>query len=131
MSSFLTVVDCTDIAAVDSEDESYNNEEMVTILSFFNDCTVQELGAVPGLSAKKAEKIIKMRPFDSWEELVSDRLHGLLLCIKYIHEHFLSSAVYWSSVFKMLLLCVSAHNNTNVLLLLCLELVFLLLLTSK
>ncbi|XP_068755461.1 SWI/SNF-related matrix-associated actin-dependent regulator of chromatin subfamily A containing DEAD/H box 1-like [Montipora capricornis] len=70
-SAVLSIVDCTDIAAVDSEDESYNSEEMATILSFFNDCTVQELGAVPGLSAKKAEKIIKMRPFDSWEELVN------------------------------------------------------------
>ena len=44
---------------------------MVTILSFFNDCSVQELGSVPGLSVKKAEKIIKMRPFDSWNDLVS------------------------------------------------------------
>ena len=43
---------------------------MVTILSFFNDCSLQELTSVPTMSAKKAEKIIKMRPFDSWNDLV-------------------------------------------------------------
>ena len=43
---------------------------MVAILSFFNDCSLQELTSVPTMSAKKAEKIIKMRPFDSWNDLV-------------------------------------------------------------
>lgn len=47
-----------------------NEEETVTILSFFNDCSLQELTSVPTMSAKKAEKIIKMRPFDSWNDLV-------------------------------------------------------------
>lgn len=64
----ITFVDCTDVD--DSEDEIFDNEEMVTVVSFFNDCSVQELGSVPGLSAKKAEKIINMRPFDSWNDLV-------------------------------------------------------------
>ena len=59
------------VIADESEDEEdFNAEKMVTILSFFNDCSVQELASVPGLSAKKAEKIIKMRPFDSWDALV-------------------------------------------------------------
>ena len=40
------------------------------ILSFFNDCSLQELTSVPGLSAKKAERIIKLRPFKSWNDLV-------------------------------------------------------------
>ena len=44
---------------------------MTTILSFFNDCSIHELAAVPSLSVKKAEKIIKMRPFDSWDDFVS------------------------------------------------------------
>lgn len=66
----VTVVDCTNDAD-DSEDEAFSNVEMVSILSFFNDSSVQELGSVPGLSVKKAEKIIKMRPFDSWNDLVS------------------------------------------------------------
>ena len=54
----------------DSDEEDLRGEEMVTILSFFNDCSLQELTSVPTLSAKKAEKIIKMRPFDSWNDLV-------------------------------------------------------------
>ncbi|XP_078375262.1 SWI/SNF-related matrix-associated actin-dependent regulator of chromatin subfamily A containing DEAD/H box 1-like isoform X2 [Oculina patagonica] len=71
--SDVVVIDSIDNNVVDddSEDEDFNEEEMVTILSFFNDCSVQELSSVPGLSAKKAEKIIKMRPFDSWDDLVS------------------------------------------------------------
>lgn len=60
------------MVADDSEDEDLDEEKMVTILSFFNDCSVQELASVPGLSAKKAEKIIKMRPFDYWNDLVGE-----------------------------------------------------------
>lgn len=80
---FLTVADCTDIIALDSDEETYSNEETVTILSFFNECTSQELGAVPGLSAKKAEKIMNLRPFDSWDNLVSGGLHFFYLF--YVH----------------------------------------------
>ncbi|KAM7452234.1 ATP-dependent helicase smarcad1 [Porites harrisoni] len=65
----LNIVDCTGIGD-DSDDENYKDEEMTTILSFFNDCSIHELAAVPSLSVKKAEKIIKMRPFDSWDDLV-------------------------------------------------------------
>jgi len=54
----------------ESDEEDLSAEEMITILSFFNDCSLQELTSVPTLSAKKAEKIIKMRPFDSWNDLV-------------------------------------------------------------
>lgn len=56
--------------ADESDEEDLSEGEMVTILSFFNDCSLQELTSVPTLSAKKAEKIIKMRPFDSWNDLV-------------------------------------------------------------
>lgn len=71
----VTVVDCTSgnnyYIADESDEEDLNEEETVTILSFFNDCSLQELTSVPTMSAKKAEKIIKMRPFDSWNDLVS------------------------------------------------------------
>ncbi|KAJ7385779.1 ATP-dependent helicase smarcad1 [Desmophyllum pertusum] len=70
--SDVVITDSIDIeVAGESEDEDFNDEEMVTILSFFNDCSVQELTSVPRLSAKKAERIIQMRPFDSWNDLVS------------------------------------------------------------
>ena len=69
-------IDSIDIeVAGESEDEDFNDEEMVTILSFFNDCSVQELTSVPRLSAKKAERIIQMRPFDSWNDLVSKYIY--------------------------------------------------------
>lgn len=73
--SDVVLTDFIDISQIDagdnSEDDSFSEEETVTILSFFNDCSLQELASVPGLSSKKAEKIIKMRPFDSWRDLVS------------------------------------------------------------
>ena len=79
----MTVADCTNLIPLDSDEETYSDEEMVTILSFLNECTSQELGAVPGLSAKKAEKIMNLRPFDSWDNLVSGELHFLFLF--YVH----------------------------------------------
>lgn len=40
------------------------------VLEFFNVATVDELTMMNGCSRKKAEVIIKMRPFDDWDELV-------------------------------------------------------------
>ena len=79
--------DCTDnncYIADESDEEDFSEEEMVTILSFFNDCSLQELTSVPTLSAKKAEKIIKMRPFDSWNDLVRRFLLTNPYCLYYI-----------------------------------------------
>ena len=42
----------------------------VPVLEFFNVATVDELTMMNGCSRKKAEAIIKMRPFADWEELV-------------------------------------------------------------
>ena len=40
------------------------------VLEFFNVATVDELTMMNGCSRKKAEAVIKMRPFDDWEALV-------------------------------------------------------------
>lgn len=89
--------DFVDISQIDteddSEDDSFSKEEMVTMLSFFNDCSVQELAAVPGLSSKKAEKIIKMRPFESWTDLVRKQLLP-----HYIH----CSGAYWRQFLSLM-----------------------------
>jgi len=42
----------------------------VQVLEFFNVATVDELTLMNGCSRKKAEAVIKMRPFADWEELV-------------------------------------------------------------
>jgi len=44
------------------------------ILDFFNVATIDELTMMNGCSRKKAEAIIKMRPFADWEELVWNAL---------------------------------------------------------
>jgi len=42
----------------------------IPVLEFFNVATVDELTTMNGCSRKKAEIIVKMRPFSDWEELV-------------------------------------------------------------
>lgn len=49
------------------EEES---SERGPVLSFFETATVEELSSMPGCSKKKAEVILKMRPFQTWETLV-------------------------------------------------------------
>ncbi|GAB1607804.1 SWI/SNF-related matrix-associated actin-dependent regulator of chromatin subfamily A containing DEAD/H box 1-like [Argonauta hians] len=44
--------------------------EQEIILSFFNEAKIEELMGIPGCSEKKAEVIIKLRPFGSYDELI-------------------------------------------------------------
>lgn len=46
--------------------------EADNFLQFFEEATVEELTALPGCSKKKAEAIIKLRPFQDYETLVKD-----------------------------------------------------------
>ncbi|NWU93608.1 SMRCD regulator, partial [Upupa epops] len=57
-------------------DEDYSSSEEVTevnykdkIVSFLQDATLGELTLIPQCSQKKAQKIIALRPFNSWEAL--------------------------------------------------------------
>ncbi|KAK3583927.1 hypothetical protein CHS0354_033713 [Potamilus streckersoni] len=65
-----------------SGDEDYDSEDSLeecdgmqserdVILSFFEESTQEELATMPGCSKKKAELIISLRPFKSWETLVN------------------------------------------------------------
>jgi len=42
----------------------------VAVLEFFNVATVDELTMMNGCSRKKAEAVVKVRPFNDWEQLV-------------------------------------------------------------
>ncbi|XP_043917310.1 SWI/SNF-related matrix-associated actin-dependent regulator of chromatin subfamily A containing DEAD/H box 1 [Protopterus annectens] len=58
------------------EDYSHGGEEMgdeysVKILSFLQEASQDELTLIPGCSVKKAQKIVELRPFNSWEALFS------------------------------------------------------------
>lgn len=64
------------------EDYSSGNEVMddgyrAKILSFLQDASLSELALIPQCSQKKAQKIIALRPFNSWEALVGP--HSSLL----------------------------------------------------
>lgn len=52
-----------------SEGESAQQTEQNIILSFFEDATVEELMGIPGCSKKKAELIISLRPFETYDNL--------------------------------------------------------------
>ena len=92
---FADFIDISQIDAGDnSEDDNFSEEETVTILSFFNDCSLQELASVPGLSSKKAEKIIKMRPFDSWRDLVRKTVIATYMPV-YVGEDFYLQGNNW------------------------------------
>jgi len=53
-----------------SGDEVMEDGYKVKILSFLQDASPSELTLIPQCSQKKAQKIIALRPFNSWEALV-------------------------------------------------------------
>ena len=54
------------------QDEDGNTTKQDLILSFLEEATLAELLVLPGCSRKKAEALLELRPFGSWEKLVSD-----------------------------------------------------------
>ncbi|XP_059154555.1 SWI/SNF-related matrix-associated actin-dependent regulator of chromatin subfamily A containing DEAD/H box 1A-like isoform X2 [Physella acuta] len=55
----------------DSEDlDNKTKSETDNFLQFFEEATVEELTAMPGCSKKKAEVIISLRPFKTWQKLL-------------------------------------------------------------
>ncbi|CAL9708181.1 unnamed protein product [Knipowitschia caucasica] len=62
----------------DSEDEMETRkgptDTKTEMLTFFNEATVDELTLISGCSVKKAQKIMSLRPFDSWDNL-GDYIH--------------------------------------------------------
>ncbi|XP_068422538.1 SWI/SNF-related matrix-associated actin-dependent regulator of chromatin subfamily A containing DEAD/H box 1A isoform X2 [Clinocottus analis] len=58
----------------DSDDELDSKGGMTDvkkeILHFFGDASIDELSLIAGCSVKKAQKILELRPFESWQNLV-------------------------------------------------------------
>lgn len=44
------------------------------IVTFFQTASIDELSLIGGCSVKKAQKIVELRPFDSWQSLVRERV---------------------------------------------------------
>lgn len=55
------------------------------IVTFFQTASIDELSLIGGCSVKKAQKIVELRPFDSWQSLVRERgalsLHAVAFLI--------------------------------------------------
>ncbi|XP_031567802.1 SWI/SNF-related matrix-associated actin-dependent regulator of chromatin subfamily A containing DEAD/H box 1-like [Actinia tenebrosa] len=54
-----------------SDDDGFEDDDEATILSFLNDSTKEELNSIPGFSSSKSNKLIRLRPFESWKDLKS------------------------------------------------------------
>lgn len=66
-----------------SGDEVMEDGYRAKILSFLQDASLGELMLIPQCSQKKAQRIIELRPFNSWEALVS--LHSSVsVCVCFI-----------------------------------------------
>lgn len=65
----------------DSDDELDSNGGVTDIqneiVKFFQTASIDELSLIAGCSVKKAQKIVELRPFDTWQSLV--RAHMLLM----------------------------------------------------
>ncbi|XP_039607057.1 SWI/SNF-related matrix-associated actin-dependent regulator of chromatin subfamily A containing DEAD/H box 1A isoform X2 [Polypterus senegalus] len=55
----------------DTSDEQNDHEQKAKILKFLQDASLDELSLISRCSVKKAQKIIELRPFKSWEDLFS------------------------------------------------------------
>lgn len=60
----------------DSDDDLGGDGDMTNvekeILAFFQDASIDELSLIAGCSVKKAQKIVELRPFDTWSSLVRE-----------------------------------------------------------
>lgn len=52
-----------------------NDEMDDQLLAFLNDASAEELVCVKGCSARKAESLIQMRPYQNWEDLAAKFEH--------------------------------------------------------
>lgn len=63
----------------DSDDELDSNGGMTEVknemVKFFQNASIDELSLIAGCSVKKAQKIVELRPFDSWQSLVRERVY--------------------------------------------------------
>lgn len=67
----------------DSDDELDSTGDMTEmkkeILTFFQEATIDELSLISGCSIKKAQKIVELRPYDTWQSLVRECVCVFLL----------------------------------------------------
>ncbi|XP_034026378.1 SWI/SNF-related matrix-associated actin-dependent regulator of chromatin subfamily A containing DEAD/H box 1A isoform X2 [Thalassophryne amazonica] len=67
--------DDEDVSSEFESDEDWSSEGVMSelkkeVLSFFQDASIDELTLISGCSVKKAQKIVELRPFHTWQSLV-------------------------------------------------------------
>ena len=67
----LIEADCEEYSDLDSDEEDYSDGQKAAILDFINTSSLDELCGVPGCSLTKARMVDKLRPFETWDHLVS------------------------------------------------------------
>ncbi|KAL8560185.1 hypothetical protein ACOMHN_021679 [Nucella lapillus] len=69
----------------DSVDEDRTASRQELILSFLEEATLGELTVLPGCSRKKAEILVELRPFGSWENLMEALQNTKHLSLSLVH----------------------------------------------
>ncbi|XP_070191467.1 SWI/SNF-related matrix-associated actin-dependent regulator of chromatin subfamily A containing DEAD/H box 1B-like isoform X2 [Littorina saxatilis] len=69
----------------DSVDADKNTSKQELILSFLEEATLVELMVLPGCSRKKAEALIELRPFGSWEKMMEMLKNAKSLSYSLVH----------------------------------------------
>lgn len=59
-------------SSCESECEDYSDKQKKVVLSFLNESSLDELCNIPGCSLGKAKLLSNVKPFEGWDELVSD-----------------------------------------------------------
>lgn len=79
----------------DSDDELDSNGGVTDmqneIVKFFQSASIDELSLIAGCSVKKAQKILELRPFDTWQSLV--RAHMLIMLSIYTMTFFFPTQI--------------------------------------
>ncbi|KAJ8287081.1 hypothetical protein GJAV_G00047440 [Gymnothorax javanicus] len=68
----------------DKEDRASHGQND-RILGFFQEASLDDLSLIAGCSAKKAQKIVDLRPFKTWEDLVQAFTRGNGLSLELLH----------------------------------------------
>uniref|UniRef100_A0A8B9HIJ6 SWI/SNF-related matrix-associated actin-dependent regulator of chromatin subfamily A containing DEAD/H box 1 n=1 Tax=Astyanax mexicanus TaxID=7994 RepID=A0A8B9HIJ6_ASTMX len=95
----------------DAEDYSFDDKTKEQVLKFLQEASLDELALISGCSLKKAQKIIEMRPYKRWQDLV--RISTALLL--FVFQICLSHRTQYQLIGLKWLILLHQHNLSGIL----------------
>uniref|UniRef100_A0A8B9HE05 DNA helicase n=1 Tax=Astyanax mexicanus TaxID=7994 RepID=A0A8B9HE05_ASTMX len=99
----------------DAEDYSFDDKTKEQVLKFLQEASLDELALISGCSLKKAQKIIEMRPYKRWQDLVRISTALLLFVFQICLSHrtaYFALINYVTMLFPVRQVC-SFHYNSG------------------